>query len=60
MNSLVAQALLRLAHAADKSLPQPADVITRDLEFLLFKCRLATGVSPDVDVAAVVAALVTT
>lgn len=58
MNALVAQALIRLAHHVDKSVPQPADVITRDVEFLMFRCGLATGVRPAVDVAAVVDALV--
>ena len=57
INALVSQALLRLLHTLDKSLPQSPEIVRADLEFLLFKCRLASGVAPDVDVAAVVRAL---
>lgn len=59
MNPEVGQAVTRLLHHIDGSLPQTEDALTRDVGLLAFRAGCAFGnLRSDVDVAAVVAALV--
>lgn len=60
LNPEVGQAVTRLLHHIDGSLPQTEDVLTRDLGLLAWRASCAVGILRiDVDVAAIVAALVT-
>ena len=60
MNPEVGQAVTRLLHHIDGTLPQTEDALTKDVGLLVWRASCAVGIlRSDVDVSAIVAALVT-